>query len=204
MVSLQVRMTAAERDAIRVLAEAEGLALRELLAAMVLQWQPAPAAMPAAMTPELVERVDALATGAALHLGAFADLEARVLVLEQGQAAGGVKPSRRKSDKPKAPAVAVPMLAGLPDMPAELVQILTGAGLPLAWPTTGNEGMAFVWALRDAGITIKAQGATIGLTTGAMRSGISYYKDRPMTDEWRLRIATAGVRVVDPGGAGAP
>ena len=180
MVSLQVRMPTSERDAIRQLAESDGLSLRELLAAMTVQYQSPEPAMPAAMTPELAERVEAL--------------ESRVAQLEAGGTAP--KPKRRREDH-KPSVVVAPVLDDLPELPERLVSMLEDAGIGPAWPVTGNEGLAFIRAFRANGITQMALGATIDLTGGALRSGIGHYKDRPMTDEWRRRIATAAIRVLE-------
>jgi len=92
--------------------------------------------------------------------------------------------------------VHAPILDDLPEVPVELVELLAAEGLPVTWPTTGNEAMAYIDAIRDAGINVKRLAGTIGLTGGALRSGVDHYKDRTLTDKWRRRLATAGVRVV--------
>jgi DNA-binding transcriptional regulator YiaG len=127
-VSLQIRMPADERDAIRRTAEAEGLSLRALLARWVSLHSSAPAAMTSrndvAMTsPDFAHRVEAL--------------EARVDALE----------GRRARPAPAKPAARPATAEGLPPLTATGRQYRPGskrapvsrADLPAGFPATGAE-----------------------------------------------------------------
>jgi len=210
-VSLQIRMDPSERDEIRRLAEAEGLTLRELLAEMVKRWAGAPA-MPGAMT---VSGLGALGAMRPAMPGAMPDLAGRVAALEARVGALERRPTTTTTTT-RAPRVkrrTVPTGVGLenlpelPELPGRMVELLEGAGLLPAWPTTGADGSALMDVLRDDGILLVDLAALVGLSRGAMRSGIDHYRKAGalLNPMWVWRLVVASMRaLVDPGWAPPP